>query len=88
MFWIKYRSAGSGAKVRTQPYQLRKAAQVWLLEVVQFVVEIGPFSSGHFLLLFAGIFVQLAGVLVERKAERDMRLDRSDDGSKADKWRT
>jgi hypothetical protein len=69
-------------------YQLRKAAQVWLLEVVQFAVETGPFSSCLFLLLFTGKFVQLTVVLVERKAERDMRLDRSDDGSKADKWRT
>jgi hypothetical protein len=85
---IKYTNQrGSEAKVITQPYQLRKAAQVWLLEVVHFAVETSPFSSYFSLLLFAGIFVQLTGVLVERKTEkddRDTRLDRSDDGSKAD----
>ena len=61
----------------TQSYQLRKAAQVGLLEVVELAIKTGPLSSCLFLLLFTGIFVQLTGVLVERKAERNARLDRT-----------
>jgi hypothetical protein len=47
----------------TQSYQLCKAAQFWLLEVVHFTVEIVPI-----LLLLAGICVQLTGVPVENEA--------------------
>ena len=56
-------------KIRTQPYQLRKAAQVWLLKVIQFTIETVPFSSCLFLLLIAGKLVQFTGVLVERKTK-------------------
>ena len=57
----KRRSATIQVKI-TESYQLCKAAQHWLLEVVQFAVEIAPL-----LLLLAGIFVQGTRVFVKRK---------------------
>lgn len=65
----------SEAKIRQRiiTYQLRKAAQLWLLEVIHFAVETIPFPSCLFLLLLAGICVQLTRVLVERKTRYAFR---------------
>lgn len=71
--------------------QLRKAAQHWPLEVDRFAVDIGLIPERRFL-LFASMYVQLVEVLVERKTKKkidgDTRLERSDDATKADRWRT
>jgi hypothetical protein len=57
-----------------QPYQFRKAAQPWLLEDVQFAVEIIPFRQQ-----------KLTGVRVEPKAEKNDRdVLSSDDVTEAD----
>ena len=73
---IKYMRQRRSATIQvktTESYQLCKAAQHGPLEVVQFVVEIVPS-----LLLFAGISVQLTGVLVEHDAKERAKthLDR------------
>ena len=58
------RSATIQVKI-TETYQLCKAAQRWLLEVVQFAVEIVPHLP-----LLAGIFVQFTRVFVTRKTRK------------------
>ena len=73
---IKYmkqrRSATIQVKI-TESYQLCKATQHWLLEVVQFAVETAPL-----LLLLAGIFVQRTRVFVKRKTRvTETLLDRT-----------
>ena len=51
-------------------HKFRQAAQLWRLEVVQFAIETGPFSTRRFLFLLEGIIMQGTAIRMELKTKK------------------
>ena len=67
-----FKSARIRDKIVKQPHQFRKAAQLWLLEVVEFAVEAAPLF-----LLYAGKCVRTVERKAVKKVVTETHLDRT-----------